>query len=141
MPQAPQSGSAGPTGPTVTPNLYHLSGEHLHVTYSPSSIDGKPTLTYQDSHQSKSFKGNDIRTVECDLGTLVSITLRATPDVGSTSLSLLIPRMRITPVSVAPVRTDCVTTVHSTPFAQAVQGQLDTYTVTSLHGTAQAVVF
>jgi hypothetical protein len=74
---------------------------------------------------------------------LVSVTLRATPDVGSTSLSVLIPRIRISPLSVAQVHTDCITTLHSTPFAppQTVQGQLDTYTVTSLHGTAQAVAF
>jgi hypothetical protein len=126
--------------PTVTPNLYQLSGHHLHVTYSPSGVDGKPTLTYQDAHQSKSFKGDEIRPVECDLGTLVSVTLRMTVDVGSTTLSVIIPRMRISPTSVAAVHTECITTVHSTPFApQTVQGQLDTYTVTSLRGTAQAV--
>ena len=132
-----------PQTPTVTPNLDQLSGHHLHVTYSPSAIDGKPSMTYQDTHQSKSFKGDEIRTVECDLGTLVSVTLRITPDVGSTTLSVVIPRMRISPVSVAAVHTECITTVHSTPFAPpaAIQGQLDTYTVTSLRGTAQAVAF
>ena len=131
-----------PQTPTVTPNLYQLSGHHLHVTYSTTGIDGKPHMTYQDTHQSKSFKGDEIRTVECDLGLLVSVTLRLTVDVGSTTLSVLIPRMRISPTSVAAVHTECITTVHSTPFApQVVQGQLDTYTVTSLRGTAQAVAF
>lgn len=139
----PQAQPQPQNSPTVPPNLYHLSGQHVHLTYSPSSVDGKPTMTYQDSHQSKSFKGDEIRKIECDLGTLVSVTLRITPDVGSTTLSVFIPRMRITPVSVASVHTDCVTTVHSMPFAppQAVQGQLDSYTVTTLHGTAQAVAF
>jgi hypothetical protein len=134
-----------PTTPTttVTPNLFHLSGHHLHVTYATTGIAGQPTLTYQDLHQSKSFHGNEIRTVESDLGMQVSVTLRITPDVGSTTFSLLIPRMRISPTSIAPVHTYGITTVHSMPFAppQAVQGQLDTYSVTSLHGTAQAVVF
>jgi hypothetical protein len=131
------------TTPTVTPNLYQLSGHHLHVTYSPTGIDGKPHMTYQDTHQSKSFKGDEIRAVECDLGYLVSITLRLTVDVGSTTLSVLIPRMRISPTSVAAVHTECITTVHSMPFAPpaAVQGQLDSYTVTSLRGTAQAVAY
>jgi hypothetical protein len=138
MPQATSNAT-----PTVTPNLYQLSGQHIHVTYSPSGSDGKPTLSYQDSHQSKSFKGNEIRSVECDVGMLISVTLRATPDVGSTSLSVLIPRIRISPLSIAQVHSDCITTHHSTPFAppQAVQGQLDTYMVTSLHGTAQAVAY
>ena len=132
-----------PQTPTVTPNLYQLSGHHLHVTYASSGIDGKPHMTYQDSHQSKSFKGDEIRTVECDLGTLVSVTLRLTVDVGSTTLSVIIPRVRIAPGSVAALHTECITTVHSMPFVLpgAVQGQLDTYTVTALRGTAQAVVY
>lgn len=150
MPQPSSQQSSQPSAhpshpsatPTVTPNLYQLSGHHLHVTYSPTSFTGKPTMTYQDSHQSKSFTGDEIRTVECDLGTLVSVTLRMTVDVGSTTLSVVIPRMRISPASVAAVHTECITTVHSTPFApQAIQGQADTYTVTALHGTAQAVAF
>lgn len=140
MPQS-QTTQTTQTTQTVTPNHYQLSGHHLHVTYSTSGIDGKPSLTYQDSHQSKSFKGDEIRTVECDLGTLVSVTLRLTVDVGSTTLSVLIPRMRIAPASVAAIHTDCITTVHSMPFIAVVQGQLDTYTVTSLHGTAQVVTF
>lgn len=137
MPQSQPAATA-----TVTPNLYQLSGHHLHVTYSSSGIDGKPSMTYQDSHQSKSFRGDEVREVDCDLGTLVSVTLRLTPDVGSTTLSVLIPRMRIAPGSVAAVHTECITTVHSTSFApQTIQGQLDTYTVTSLRGTAQVVEF
>lgn len=131
-----------PQTPTVTANLFQLSGHHLHVTYSPSSIDGKPTMTYQDQHQSKSFKGDEIRTVECDLGTLVSVTLRIMPDVGSTSLSVVIPRTRVATAGTAVIHTECITTVHSTPFApQVIQGQADSYTVTSLRGTAQAVAF
>jgi hypothetical protein len=131
------------TTPTVTPNLYQLSGHHLHITYSPSGIDGKPSMIYHDSHQSISFKSNEIRTVECDLGTLVSVTLRTKPDVGSTTLSLVIPRMRISPTSVAAVHTECITTVHSMGFIrpEAVQGQLDTYTITNVQGTAQAVAY
>jgi hypothetical protein len=128
--------------PTVTPNMFQLSGSHLHVTYSTTSIDGKPTMTYQDSHQGKSFRGDEIRTVECDLGTLVSVTLRMTVDAGSTSLSVFIPRMRINQGEHAAIRTECVTTVHRFAIAPGLlHGQLDTYSVVALHGTAQAVVF
>lgn len=136
MPQAPQAPQ------TVTPNLYHLSGHHLHVTYATSGIDGKPSLSYQDTHQSKSFRGDEIRVVECDLGVLVSVTLRMTVDVGSTSLSLFVPRMRIHQGTTAAVHTECVTTIHSMPFApQAALGQIDTYHVVAVHGTAQHVFF
>ena len=128
--------------PTVTPNLYQLSGKHLHVTYTTTGIDGHPTLGYQDAHQGKSFRGDEIRAVGCDLGTLVSVTLNMTPDAGSTSFSLFVPHMRIPQGTSAPVHTDGITTVHRTSFApQLIQGQLDTYSTMALQGTAQAVAF
>jgi hypothetical protein len=99
-------------------------------------------MTYQDTHESKSFRGDEIRVVECDLGALISVTLRMTVDVGSTSLSLFLPRMRIHQGSTATLHTECVTTIHSMPFApQAALGQLDTYHVVAVHGTAQHVFF
>jgi len=127
--------------PTVTPNLYQLSGKHLHVTYTTTGLDGRPTLTYQDAHQGKSFKGDEIRAVECDLGTLVSVTLVLSVDRGSTSFSLVIPRMQIPQGTNAPVHTDGVTTMHRFAATALTQGQLDTYSATELQGTAQAVDF
>ena len=128
--------------PTATPNMFQLNGSGLHITYTTTSIDGKPTLTYQDHHQGKSYRGDEIRAVECDLGTLVSVTLRMTVDTGSTSLSVFIPRMRINQGEHAQVRTECVTTVHRFSIAPGLlHGQLDTYSVAALHGTAQAVAF
>lgn len=128
--------------PTVTPNLYQLSGQHLHVTYTTTGLDGRPTLTYQDAHQGKSFKGDEIRAVECDLGTLVSVTLRLAVDTGSTSFSLLVPHMKIAPGTSAPVHTDAVTTMHRLSVATLLtHGQLDTYSTMALQGTAQAVEF
>lgn len=139
---ATSSATANAT-PTVTPNLYNLSGHQLHVTYATTSITGVPRMTYQDPQQSLAFQGDEIRTVKSDLGTIVSVTLRAMPDVGFTTLSVLIPRIEIRPLSSTPVRTDCITTVHSTPFVVpgTVLGQLDHYTVTKLRGTAHDVRF
>ena len=141
QPQTPAS-QAPQTLQTTRPNLYHLSGHHLHVTYSTTSIDGRPTLTYQDDHQGKSFRGDEIRIMDCDLGTLVSVTIRMTIDMGSTTLSLLIPHTQITPGTSTAVHTYCVTTLHSLSIApQLSRGQLDTYSMTELHGTAQFVVY
>ena len=131
---------------TVTPNLFQLTGHaglhHLHITYATSGIDGKPSMTYQDAHEGKTFRGDEIRTVECDLGSLVSVTIRMTVDSGSTSLSVFIPKMRINQGEHAAINTDCVTTVHRFSIApQLLHGQLDTYSVAALHGTAQFVVF
>lgn len=126
----------------VTPNLFQLTGSHIHITYTSSSIDGTPTMTYQDPYQGMSFQGAQIREVECDLGTLVSVTLRMTVDTGSTSLSVFIPRARIEQGTMTAIHTDCVTTVHRFSVIPSFNlGQLDTYTVVPLHGTAQYVVF
>jgi hypothetical protein len=126
----------------VTPNLFQLTGSHLHITYTTSSIRGTPTMTYQDPYQGMSFQGDEIREVECDLGTLVSVTLRMTVDAGSTSLSVLIPRARIEQATITAIHTDCVTTVHRFSAIPSFHlGQLDTYRVVPLHGTAQFAVF
>ena len=99
-------------------------------------------MTYQDPHQGMTFHGDDLRTVECDLGTLISVTMRMTVDTGSTSLSVFVPRMRIEQSSIAAVHTDCVTTVHRFSVIPSFNlGQLDTYTLVQLRGTAQFVVF
>jgi hypothetical protein len=128
--------------PTVIPNVYELSGSHLHVTYATTSFGGLPTMTYQDAHQGKSFRGDEIRTLECDLGTLVSVTLRETPDAGSTSFSLFVPRIQINQSTIGTVHAEGVTTLHRFSIAPQLQhGQLDTYNIVALHGTAQFVVF
>jgi len=143
-PQTPQMKSPpGPQQPmqTTVPNLYHLTGHHLNITYSTTSLDGQPHLTYQDAHEAKSFRGSEIRAMECDLGTLVSVTVRMTVDMGSTSVSIFIPRMQIDQGVSAAVHTYCVTTLHSLSIApQLSRGQLDTYDITNLHGTAQFVI-
>jgi hypothetical protein len=126
-----------------TPNLFQLIGSQIHIMYTTSSVAGTPTptLTYQDPHQAISFHGDQIRTVECDLGTLVSVTLRMTVDTGSTSLSVFIPRMRIQQGTSAAVHTDCVITMHRFSVIPLFNvGQLDTYTVVPLLGTAEFVV-
>lgn len=126
----------------VTPNLYHCSGHHIQVTYSPTSFVGEPRLTYQDAHQSKSFSGDEIRILDCDLGKLVSVTLRMTVDTGSTSFSLFIPHMQIVEGTIASLQTQSVTTLHRfSVVPQFNHGQLDTYTTLPLHGTAQFVIF
>jgi hypothetical protein len=144
-PQAPRTPQTKPQTPqplqTTIPNLYHLTGHHLNITYSTTSLDGQPTLTYQDAHEAKSFRGSEIRSMECDLGTLVSVTIRMTVDMGSTTISIFIPRMQIDQGTTAAVHTYCVTTLHSLSIApQLSRGQLDTYDLTNLHGTAQFVL-
>jgi hypothetical protein len=126
----------------VKPNLYQLQGKNLHVSYSTSGIDGKPHFSYQDTHQSLSFRGDDIRTQETEIGTLVSVTLRRTPDSGSTTFSLLVPTVKLEQGHSAPLSTEGITTLHRFSIVPAFdKGQTELYDVAPLRGTAQFVVF
>ena len=76
-----QTQSAPTTLPAVVPaNMFSLTGGGLHIGYSTTSIDGKPRMTYQDPMRSLSFQGDEIRKVEGDLGTVVSVTIVRTVD-------------------------------------------------------------
>lgn len=120
-------------------NNFVLTGEHVHVTYSATSITGKPLLRYQDAHISMSFEGDAIRTVESDVGTLVSVTLMTTVDSGSTTFTLIVPHVNIDSGS-APVHTYGLRTIHRFSLVPALMsGQLDTSRVCALHGTAAFV--
>jgi hypothetical protein len=126
--------------PLVDPNLYALSGHHLHVVYSTTGIDGKPHFSYQDQQHTLNFAGDQIRRVETEIGALVSVTIRLTVDTGGTSFSLLIPRVGIPGEQAVPIHTDGVTTLHRFSILP-LPGQRDFYTITPLSGTAQRVFF
>jgi hypothetical protein len=135
QPQAPQA---------ITPNLFNLAGGGLHVSFSTSGIDGQPNFSYQDSLRMLNFRGGEIRIVTVpDLGMVVSVTIAMTVDSGSTTFSLLVPRVNLSaPFSAVPIRTDGITTQHAFSSLPALnQGQRDFYTVTDLDGTASQVNF
>jgi hypothetical protein len=128
--------------PSTTPNLYELSGNNLHITYSTTSLDGKPHFTYQDAQQTLNFRGDDIRATATEIGTLVSVTTRRTVDTGSTTFTVLIPNVGLDPAQPAHIRTEGITTLHRFSVIPAFNhGQKDIYTVVPLSGTARFVMF
>jgi hypothetical protein len=139
--QGTQPANQEPANQTAqTPNLYQLSGKHLNITYSTSGIDGKPHFSYQDLQQTLNFRGDEIRSVETEVGTLVSVTIRMTVDTGGTTFSILLPHINIPGEQSVPVQTVGITTLHR--FSPVpVGGQRDFYTVTRLHGSAARVFF
>jgi hypothetical protein len=122
------------------PTTWNLSNTAtgLQVKYSVAG----PNLHYHQGSVVKDFTGKDIRVVEVpDLGTSVSVTIHMLIDSGSTTFTMLLPRVNLPtpPVlpATVPVTTDGVTTLHrfSTVLAQQ-HVQQETYTVTPLQGTA-----
>ena len=134
----------------VAPNLWSLSGGGIHVRFWTFTLgpirqgDEPPHLTYHDSHLTLSFHGNEIRSLDVpDLGTVVSVTIVLSVDTGSTTFTVLLPRVNIPaqgPFSPIPVSTEGITTLHAGPFGPPFgQAQEEFYTVTPLTGTATYV--
>jgi hypothetical protein len=124
----------------LVPNHYSLNGYGpLQVIYASTGFRGEPQLTYQDARQSLQFSGNAIQQVDSDVGTLVSVTIAETTDTGSTTFSLLIPRVTLWNGQPAHIRTFGVTALHRLTIEGPVNGQLDTYHTHHLSGTASVV--
>ena len=128
---------ATPAVPVKHPNHYDLSGGGISVIYSTTTFGGRPMLSYHDKSQSRTFVGDQIRTVDTEIGTLVTVTLFLTPDSGSTTFTLLIPEVNLGVSDSAPISTDGITTLHRlTIIGPPRQGQTELYTVHALRGTA-----
>lgn len=116
------------------PNLYRLQGGHVHVTYSTSGV---PHFTYQDAKQTLQFSGQQIQTSSTSIGTLVTVTIRMTVDTGSTSFTLLVPKVNLKPGKAAAISTVGITTSHKFSVVPMMnEGQVELYTTTALSGTA-----
>ena len=124
------------------PNLYELSGDGIKVTYTLQPIAGPPQFNYDDGKVSRLFTGDEIRTVvDTDVGTLVSVTILLEIDTGSTSFTVLIPKVGLGASTSEPITTDGITTVHKRRIpGPTPQGQDDLYTVHPMKGTAKFVL-
>jgi hypothetical protein len=84
----------------VAPNIYEVSGENTQITYSTTSADGSPQLSYTGPKGEKaeySFSGDEIETLESALGTEVTVTLDDIADLHVITLTLLLPEMWVAP--------------------------------------------
>src|ERR1700720_2796313 len=93
------------------PNMFELHGAGIHVTYSTTSISGKSLFSYHDHSQVKDFTGDQIKTLQTDIGTLVTVVIHITVDRGSTTFSLLIPHVNLPPTDVANIAAEGITTL------------------------------
>lgn len=129
---------------TIQPNLYELSCHDVQVTYSTTSISGVPQLSYQDCQKTLNFSGDEIRTAESEIGTLVTVTLNSSPDLQTETLTLLIPLINLTnQQDTAEIETMGIMTVAKTTIAgpNLIQGQVQTYFTLHLTGISRFVFF
>jgi hypothetical protein len=127
----------------IKPNQFTLHGHNIHVVYTANGFEGKPTLAYQDASQTLSFKGDQVNVLDSLIGKLVTVTLRLTPDSGSTAFTLLIPDVNLSAGGDKQARIDTfgITTLHRFSLVPSLLiGQLETYSRVKLKGTAQSVI-
>jgi hypothetical protein len=123
------------------PNLYVVHGQDVQVTFSTTSFNGKPQLTYHDATQARQFTGDEITIEDTAIGQLVTVVLSLTVDLGSTTFSLVVPAVRLSGTGPQPISTLGITAVHRTTIAGPPTGQATTYRVVRLRGTAERVDF
>jgi hypothetical protein len=106
------------------------------------SNDGKTKVDYEtSSFIGQHFSGSQIRILNTEIGTLVSVTTQMTVDTGSTSFSVLIPAITLTAVSDQKAfSTDAVITSHSGPNSVPYSGVHETYQFIPLKGEATFVL-
>ena len=127
--------------PKTAPNLFQLAGEGLTVTYSTTSIDGKPRFTIKKGRKTLNFSGDQIKSVETGIGTLVSVVIASVPDKNLTTFSVLLPAIQLPNSRKQAFRTIGITTVTKTTIAGPPPGVQQTYKTVALRGSAQQVAF
>jgi hypothetical protein len=124
------------------PNLYDFKGVGVTVSYSTSSTDGQPRLSYKKGRLELNFAGDDITALEASIGTLVTVTIAKTVDRGFTTFSILLPGIALANSAAKQAfRTLGITTTHSTSIAGPVKGAQETYKALPLRGSAKLVQF
>jgi len=104
------------------------------ISYSTSSIQGVPLFNYQDNERIFNRSGDEIRTEETAIATLVTIDLEQIPDASEVTATLFLPRILVRQGIPTPLATIGVLTTS----ARRIEGQMQTYRALNLSGTASS---
>lgn len=128
---------------STQPNLFQLTGGYTQITYSTTSINGQPRFHYRDQQRDLNVAGDAIRSLETEIGTLVTVTLEVIPDLHTLTATLVVPQVNLSEANESPLTTVAILTTHRTSIGGLglVEGQLQTYEVVALEGTARLVEF
>jgi hypothetical protein len=128
----------------IQPNRFtlHSNDGKIKVEYETSSFIGQPTLNLtQGPGPIRHFAGSQIRTLNTEIGLLVSVTTQLTVDTGSTSFSILVPAITLTAVGdQKSFGTDAIITTHSGPNSVPATGVHETYQFIPMKGEASFVL-
>ena len=125
------------------PNDYELSCDGVTLTYSTTSFDGSPRLSFREGGRALDFSGEEIGTLATKLGTEVTVTLEVISDDRTVTLTLLVPAINLGEGPDIEFATVAIETTNLTTIGgpALITGPLQTYRVIELNGTAKRVDF
>ena len=130
--------------PNIQPNRFVMQSNDgkTKVDYETTSFIGQPVLNLtQGPGPIRHFSGSQIRTINTEIGLLVTVTTHITVDTGSTSFTVLIPAITLTaPSDQKPFSTEAIITSHSGPNSVPSTGVHETYQFIPLKGEANFVL-
>jgi hypothetical protein len=126
---------------TQQANQFVLSGGGTRVRYESSTISGAPRLAYVDANGDEHvFTGDDIASAETALGTEITATLEAIPDLHVITFTLVLPEVSVSGYGQdAAIGAIGVVTTRETAITGPGEGPAERYDVTVLEGAASAV--
>lgn len=129
----------------IQPNRYELQSADgkTKVDYETSNFFGQPTLnlTQPPGHPIRHFSGSQIRAVNTEIGTLVTVTTQLSIDTGSTSFSFLLPAITLTSIADHKAfSTEAIITSHTGPNSVPPTGVHEKYEFIPIKGEASFVL-
>jgi len=129
----------------IKPNRFVLQSSDgtTKVDYETSSFIGQPSLNLMQGPGGpiRHFAGSQIRTLNSEIGTLVTVTTQITVDTGSTSFSVLIPAISLGAISEHKTfTTEAIITHHTGPNSVPATGVHETYKFIPLEGEASFIL-
>jgi hypothetical protein len=126
---------------TLKANLFELGCDGTSITYSTSSIAGKPLLHYNGPEGDLSFSGDDIDRATTALGSEVTVTVEHVPDLHIITCTLLLPSFRLPEDGEASFETLAIKTTKHQSLIGPPEGAGESYESVALHGVAKSVEF
>lgn len=123
-------------------NVFELNGEQTQITYSTSSFDGRPRLSYSGpaAEGPRAFSGDAIETRDSALGVEVTVALDLVLDGDNHTLTVVLPSFRSDGIEER-FATFAVVTTNKGSLAGPPAGARQSYDVVALGGVARAVDF
>jgi len=129
----------------LEPNSFELHFQDTQITYSTTSFIGEPQLYYKTQKIEKQFTGEEISVLETEIGKLITVMIERThPDIRGNvvKLTLLLPIVNLPASLENPIQTEAILTtelVKGRTINRPLEGQIQTYKILSLTGTARLV--